>query len=271
MILGDNFVYIHFPKTGGTFITKTLIKLHEGKGWGRLDPNRKLTRIAKLIGMTGGSIINLDYDHYSKHGVYRQIPFAFKGKKIFSTVRNPFDRYVSQYEFGYWKKFPERFFFDIDNFLKLYPDFQNLSFSDYIRLVNISKHIKRTEDSDLNSEYAVGRQTYDFINFFFKKPVDSVILGFNENYILNSRYKEDIAPVHFLKKENLNQELYNFLSGIGYKEQEISFILNSQKIYPKKGGRSENQAWESYYTPELKQYIKNREKLIFSIFPEYDI
>jgi hypothetical protein len=31
MVITDKFVYIHKPKTGGTFVTSALLKLYDGK------------------------------------------------------------------------------------------------------------------------------------------------------------------------------------------------------------------------------------------------
>ena len=78
-------------------------------------------------------------------------------------------------------------------------------------------------------------------------------------------------PVHFLRKENLNQELYEYLLNIGYPAKAIEFILNAPKIVPGRNIRGEDKKWENYYTPELKKWVRMKEKLLFAIFPEYDI
>lgn len=78
-------------------------------------------------------------------------------------------------------------------------------------------------------------------------------------------------PVHFLRKENLNQELYEYLLSVGYPAQEIEFIVNAPKILPPKSTRGEDKKWKNYYTPELKKWVRMKERLLFAIFPEYDI
>ncbi len=92
MLLSDKFVFIHFPKTGGSFVTKTIEKIHPKNRLGRLDQDRKLTKLLMLLGIAGGSVINLKDGHYAKHATYDDIPFRFKNKKIFSTIRNPYDQ-----------------------------------------------------------------------------------------------------------------------------------------------------------------------------------
>ncbi len=258
MLLSDKFVFIHFPKTGGTFVTKTIEKIHPKNRLGRLDQDRKLTKLLMLLGIAGGSVINLKDGHYAKHATYDDIPFRFKNKKIFSTIRNPYDQYVSQYEFGFWKKFPERFFFDVENFLKLYPGWEEISFPEYIRLVNIRKHVKRLEENSDNPEFPVGRQTYEFMNFFFKQSAKIFASEIDEKYVKNGDYKRDLAPVHFLTTEYLNRELYNFLITLDYEPKDLKFILESEKIFPKEGGRSEDKKWSKYYDSELKQYVRRR-------------
>ena len=106
MLLTEKFVYIHPSKTGGTFVTKMLQQLYENQ-----VPETRISRlIAKKIGIMGNRI--LDTSMYgTKHSGCRQIPLAFRNKPIFTTIRNPYDRNVSQYEFGWWKMHPEYVFF----------------------------------------------------------------------------------------------------------------------------------------------------------------
>jgi hypothetical protein len=34
--------------------------------------------------------------------------------------------------------------------------------------------------------------------------------------------------------------------------------------------RPEHDPWQSYYTPELKDFVRTRERLLFGHFPEFD-
>jgi hypothetical protein len=59
---------------------------------------------------------------------------------------------------------------------------------------------------------------------------------------------------------------------MNYDEEDIRFILDLGRILPKGRGRSvEQQKWESYYTPELKRRVREKERFIFELFPEFDV
>jgi hypothetical protein len=77
--------------------------------------------------------------------------------------------------------------------------------------------------------------------------------------------------IHFIKTSSLNEELYHFLLDMGYTSEDLKFILELGKILPEGKGRSKEQVWEQYYTPELKQMVRKKERLIFTMFPEFDV
>lgn len=266
MILHDKFVYIHLPKTGGTFVTNMLGQLHNSNGQGS-----HLTRFTtKFFGTTGNDII--DTDRYgTKHGTCRQIPVLFRNKPIFTTIRNPYERYVSDYEFGWWKKYPEKYFFDYQKVYSLYPDFPEISFYDFVEVMNNYTFSEQFEFSGINLPFYFGMQTYLFIKYFFKYPHLQILSQMNRDYFEQQKYQQDMFPVTFIKTHNLNQGLYDFLLYLGYESHKIDFILYSEKVFPKEGGRNETQAWQKYYTPKLKQFVKSKEKLLFKLFPEFDL
>ena len=75
--------------------------------------------------------------------------------------------------------------------------------------------------------------------------------------------------VCFIRTANLNQELYDFLLSMGYAESDVNFILRHKKI-PRDRGNYHNLKWETYYTPELKQLVRQKDWLFFRMFPEFD-
>ncbi|HYI07972.1 MAG TPA: hypothetical protein VEK57_02770 [Thermoanaerobaculia bacterium] len=118
MIFTDRFVYVHQPKTGGTFVTSVLFRLHDFR-W---------TRWTHLQSAFRGSLVHRNrygtfvYNNH-KHGGRAAIPAAQRHKPVLATARNPYDLYVSQYEFGWWKRREYRRWFR--------PD---LSFEEYVRV-----------------------------------------------------------------------------------------------------------------------------------------
>jgi len=73
--------------------------------------------------------------------------------------------------------------------------------------------------------------------------------------------------VKFLNMDNLNHDLFDFLVEQSYPPGRIEFIKEHKKILPIEGGRSADKNWRTYYTPDLLSYVKEKERLIFKIFP----
>jgi hypothetical protein len=172
---------------------------------------------------------------------------------------------VSQYEFGWWKR-PEytKHFRSIPNFQQLYPRFPNLTFEEYVRAANAAfcRYKKGRQELGLHTE--------EFVNFYFKNPRE-VAPKIDDEYLAAQRYKMDMFNIHFIRTECLNEELHAFLLSQGYQAEDIDFVLSLGKILPYGKGRDNHQAWQSYYTPELKQMVRHRERLIFTVFPEFDV
>ena len=98
MIITDKFVFIHDPKQGGSFVTRALFELY-GARWNifkhlQMMVFKEITAKSKYGNLTMLSL---------KHAGCGHIPTEFRDRKILTTVRNPYDWCVSQYEFGWWK------------------------------------------------------------------------------------------------------------------------------------------------------------------------
>lgn len=250
MILTDHFVYIHQPKTGGTFVTQLLAQLYQSK-----INDTFLTPLPVNI---------------NKHGACSEIPESHQKKPILATVRNPYDKYVSQYKFSWWKKYPESFC-EVSDILQKYPHFPEITFEEFLQLSN-TLFIK-LENSNFNSKQSLGRDTELFVKFFFENPYH-VFPAIDEDYITAKKYQKDMFTIHFIRTDQLNQGLYDFLLSVGHNKKKLEFILASEKIFPPEGGRNQEEeegSWEKFYTPELKKMVRKKERLIFTMFPEFDI
>ena len=131
MVITDKFVYIHKPKTGGTFVTDSLLELHDGK-WNWWI-HFKLALLKKVQFKNNVGTLTLTAN---KHGGCLEIPAKYRDKIIVSTIRNPFDYYVSQYEFGWWKRkewLP--YYQKLENFKARYSTFPDLKFGDFLALM----------------------------------------------------------------------------------------------------------------------------------------
>lgn len=249
MVLTDDFVYLHQPKTGGTFVTKMLERLYTGSGRRWVNTH--------------------------KHGGCSDIPEAWRGKPLLTTLRNPYDRYVSQYRFGWWKRHPDMYCGE-EEMRAMFPHYPDLSFGEFLLLANtkfVNRH-QREETGFRNEHFPeerrLGWHTEQFVRFYCVNPRE-VFSTIDEDYLATGRCRRDMFPVTFTFSEDLNRGLHAFLLERGHAPEALAFILDAEKIYPAEGGRAPEDRWETYYTPELKRLVRTRERLIFSLFPQYDV
>jgi hypothetical protein len=102
MLVTDNFVYVHMPKTGGTFVTSVLTRLHALREPAH-SRHARLKRQMSLLKERWRTLPALGSSQYGpllslepKHGTCHDIPKTHRRKPIAATIRNPFDWYVSQ-------------------------------------------------------------------------------------------------------------------------------------------------------------------------------
>src|SRR5947209_3585241 len=120
MIITETFVYLHMPKSGGTFVEEVLGKVFAGRERLYLDSATS----------TGRAVLGGTHHHETITG----IPLEHRDKPILFTIRNPFDHYVSHYEFQWWRNYP-RSFFKEHQVTQSYPQYPNLSFSEFLEIL----------------------------------------------------------------------------------------------------------------------------------------
>lgn len=264
MVITDKFVYIHKPKTGGTFVTSALLKLYDGK-WNYFN-HAKLAFLKKIHFTNHLGKLTLTAN---KHGGCLEIPNGHREKLIASTIRNPYDHYVSQYEFGWWKRKEwHKYYKTFDEFALKFPTFPDINFQQFMELMPMV--FNPAPHKDFHNEFALGWGTVDFINDCFYKPAE-VLKNINKDYVRSGNYKEDMFPVEFIFTHKLNQQLHDFLLAQGYPQKSIDFIQTKDKVLPQGKGRTKNQKWEKYYTPELMDLVRKKDWFLFDLFPEFDV
>jgi hypothetical protein len=272
VIITDDFVMINFPKTGSTFARSILKEVHKRQKHGN---NRSFIHsILQVLGVTRGSqLIELmlpnidkqnDLGRKDQHGTLRQIPVKHRYKTVVSITRNPFDRYISMYLYGWWKDHPMS---GIENVEKVFPTFPNLSFEEYYEMLH--RFGKQNRLNGISPSIELGFHTIQFIQFYFRKPA-SVFQRINEDYISQKKYLKDMGEVTFLHQERLNNELFNFLREMGYPKEDIDFILKKDRINVTASGIDSNEVCHKrFYTDSLLKRIFNEDRLLFDLFPEY--
>ena len=154
------------------------------------------------------------------------------------------------------------------DFEKDYPTFPNISFAAYVKLSDAAFE-KFGEGS---RDQLWGLRTREFMNFYFREPLRAwVRLNQDPDYLATQAYRGDMFDLHFVRTDDLNRGLYDFLIQSGYENEDVGFVINQEKILPRGKGRSPEQQWQKYYTPELKQQVREKERLLFTMFPEFDV
>jgi hypothetical protein len=257
MVITDRFVFVHQPKTGGTFVASVLARIHEarlGDGW--------LARLrVRWVGCPGFA----DTRHQgTKHGTCNEIAPPHRHKPIVATVRNPYDRLVSRYEFRWWERHPKQ---DAEQIRRWYPSYPELTFEQFVDLGYNRMPAARQK---IVSAGRVGPETRQFVHFFGRKPRE-MLSALDDGFIAGGGYREQLYPVRFLRTDRLNADLHGFLLETGYPPDAIAFILDAPKVLPGKRDGRKGRSWREYYTPELKALVRSREKLLFAMFPEFDV
>lgn len=262
MVITDKFVYIHKPKTGGSFVTDALLALYDAK-WSHLS-HLKLALTGKISYNNSFGELKITS---AKHGGCSLIPDGEKSKIIVTTIRNPFDYYVSQFEFGWWKRSEWlKYYRTFPEFKQKFYQFPHLNFRQFMELTHCVFNPGNFRDFD--DPDTPGRNTIEFIDMYFKRPQD-VYGRVNSTYAQSGLFKNDMYRVRFIFTHKLNKQLYDFLLEMGYPQKDIEFILKKEKVLPQGKGRVNKPKWRDYYTDDLIDLVRKKDNFLFSIFPEF--
>ncbi len=270
MIVTDRFVYLHEPKTGGTFVRAAVLHAHAPSRPARLRASLAtgIGRLARKAGAAPDVTFATRYGPLTfigdKHGGYSAIPAAHRGKPILATVRNPYDLYVSEYEFGWWKQPRYRpDFAGLRGFGAVAARFPDIAFEDYVRLINPDPDPAGPDDD--HAPIGVGAMK------FYAADPEPAVVRLDDACIRAAGYRKDLPQVRFIATDRLNAGLYAFLREVGYRDDHVHFIRDLDKVRPATSRRRDDQHWQGYYSPELKRLVRERERMLFTLFPEFDV
>lgn len=250
MIVTDRLVFVHMPKTGGTFVRKVLEELYGVAP----APRGRLARLLRRLRPRRRP----PFHQLRKHGACREIPPEAAHLPILGCVRNPLDRYVSQYTFGWWRTHPEEF-----PGIAEHPSFPELTFTEFVELAmeRFARHDHPRVDPSL------GWHTVQLVEWYGLDP--KRLLG-SSAALTAERLRDGLFPVTFLHTDRLNHDLLEALLELGFPADRLAFIRELPRIYPREGGRPPTEGWEAYYTPALRRLVRHRERLLFELFPELE-
>jgi hypothetical protein len=258
VLITDSFIYIHMPKTGGTFVETVLRRVLEAVG-------ERYTDTATAAGRARLSARD-------QHGTLAEVPAEHRGKQVLATARNPFDHLASFFEFGWWRDHPNDTFNEavIRARYSQYPD---LSFDQYLEAIydwqTLARGYIEPEQEQILQAADVGPSTFDYFRYLAQEPVETIssLAAVDVEDALMAATKD----VRYLRCESLNQELSEFLLESGYSKRSTRFVLDLEPIRPYGSTRVRDCPWQDYFTEPLKRRVRRRERAIFSLFPEYDV
>ncbi len=257
MNITEKFVFVHMPKTGGSFVSSVLRTLYNNSWF-----HKQLLRSESLLAAKNrlmAFFTDVPHLEFNKHGTCNEIPVSHRHKPILSCVRDPLDWYVSNYKYGWWRTNPKDYIGLQDE-----PSWPNLTFRRYMELSNTVWLRNRNRTIAVNP--TLGRFTVLFINYYCRHPERLLALPVDTPNFLE-RVRDDMYDVHFLKTHSLNQDLYTYLAGCGFSHEELAFILTKEKISPR-NNRSQSETWPTFYTDDMIASVRQRDRIIFALFPQ---
>jgi hypothetical protein len=264
MIITDDFVVLNYPKTGSSFVREALKTAY----WNRFSRTSFLERLFYRLKMKRRPMFQelflpnikvANMDQRDQHGTYEQIPPEFKDREVVTAIRNPYERLMSAYEHRHWVKFPP---VDQKTLSEAFPHFPDLSFEEFLAFNEVAKH-QRIPHITINAD--IGIQTIQFIQMFFKDPI-RVLRQIDEEYLESDRYRQDMPDITFLRTENLNQDLYEFLLDRGHEEPDIAFILKMEKVNV---SRDPFKKYSQLWNKKLVDMVRHKERFLFRILKDF--
>ena len=192
-------------------------------------------------------------EKFGQHGGCNEIPSGLvNGRIVFSTIRNPYELDVSQYEFEWWQRFPV---VNGDIIKDVFPNYPDLSFPEYIKLRNTLFMNKIIYELPLKTD--IGANTFQFTRFFLKSPY-SFLSEISEETLMSKNYLKHMHKVKFLRTEKLNADLFQFLTEPGEPENKIEFIKNMKNCILLKGAKQTGNGGNSTTLKNLKNMYERR-------------
>jgi hypothetical protein len=226
MIITDKFVFVHLPRSGGTFVSEVI---------------RKFFPSAHEIG----------------HHLPREfLPREYSRLPVLGTIRNPWEFYVSLYHYV-WPK-------DAASVLVSWmSENGKLGFRGSIRnLLNLGVNDERLdaliealpERLDYTSRH-IPAVTKDAMRRVRSTGVGYYTLRFNQMF-------GNADDVLFCRLETLRQDLVAFFEGIGVATDKLrDYVLRSEKK-----NTAEHLHYSTYYTPELADLVLIRDSPLIERF-----
>jgi len=253
--LTDDFVFVHMPKTGGTFVGSVIDRLYPS-GWRRL---RAISFGPKPVGRAA-------IDHGHLHAPLQEVPESHCYKPVLATIRSPYEHHVSSFEFGEWRKGeanPDFSGYDWPRIRADHPEFPDLTFADYLAVFGRVGYRRGQDDRrDLG---------WDTVRFAWQFARSDAPTATSPTAQISEVVAHGCDDIRFVHTENLNAELHDALLSFGLPPESVDFVPTAAKVLPTKGGRTADQKWRNYYDDALMKLVREVEAPLFERFPEFEI
>ena len=259
MLITDNFVLLNLPKTGSTFACTVIKSIYLSR-----IKQTLLNKILLFLKLKNPGYLELEMAHASvrghknQHGSYYQIPREHQHKTIASIIRNPYDRFESEYSFRWWIKHP---LVDLEIIKRRLPNYPEISLEEYtVYREMVADYLKNQYSIPL--ELNIGVQTILFLRMFLKDPL-VIFPGLTQDYFDSKEYLGDLATVHFMKQESLKDDLKLFLSQYNFSNEELEIIKNHRKVNVTKRIINKEQL-----SPKAIEHVRQSENKFFNILSD---
>ncbi len=272
MIISRDFVFLHVPRTGGTFVRQVARRLSAGSVWARvveavLPFEGKYWEWinGRLLQILDPSLPLMGFGDY--HGTCADIPKQHRHKRVVAVKRDPLAYYVSCY------------LYENDNDPGIYAwreSYRNRkeqedisteddSFPDFVEFLKFFNEVFSRQkffewSGGLHMRCHVGFMTFISIWFFFRNPVEVLTKTDEElrQYFESRQWEQDICPVRFLRLEHLNQDLHDFLLEMGFNRKKLLFVLTKKEV-----NEAKTRGQEASYSEDIVNYIKEKEYIYY--------
>lgn len=265
MIVTDRFVLLNFPRTGSTFARDAVARAYGVGGW--------FGAVRRVLASTPGfRELWLPIDRTetaararrrSQHGAYSQIPKSARGLPVVSVVRCPYDRAVSLFEARFWRDQPCA---DVAALRARAPRFPDITFSEYLELAHEFGRADVSRGRPPAGD--VGVQTLHHLKFY-ARDVDAMMACVAAGGVDAGAHRALLGEVRYLRHERLGAELADFLEGVGLEPRRVAPI---RRLPPRNRARARaGRPWTDYFSPTERATFRRRERVLFELFPEYDV
>lgn len=253
MLVTRTFVLLNNPKTGSSFCRTVLKEIHAERARRRSMVRRAMSRSDdSLVELLLPNIKVAHNQERDQHGTWSQIPEEYRDREVASVVRNPYDRFLSMYQFRWWEKHPP---VPADVLMQELPHFPDLSLDDFVTLNELAVRHGRMSDG---GEVRLGNQSAQFIQMFFRNP-SAVLERATRPDVEPAELAAELAPITFLRQENLNHDFASFLARHGYTDAEVDYARTRPPVNVTRAGGSDRR---SMWTPTALDYVGSDERFL---------